>query len=80
MTSKKSKNSLKSEPNKLFCYSGNKEWFIDYANEIIDKDPREFESYVNREITYNRNGFDLNKFIDWLINLLIGLKDLIVVI
>lgn len=46
MTSKKSKDSLKSEPNKLFCYSGNKEWFIDYANEIIDKDSREFESYL----------------------------------
>lgn len=45
MTSKKSKDSLKSEPNKLFRYSGNKEWFIDYANEIINKDPREFESY-----------------------------------
>ena len=46
MTSKKSKVSLKNKPNKLFCYSGNKEWFIDYANEIIDKDPREFESYL----------------------------------
>lgn len=45
MTSKKSKVSLKNKPNKLFCYSGNKEWFIDCANEIIDKDSREFESY-----------------------------------
>ena len=46
MTSKKSKVSLKSKPNKLFCYFGNKEWFVDYANEIIDKDPREFKSYL----------------------------------
>lgn len=32
MTSKKSKASLKSEPNKLFCYSGN-----DFENPISDK-------------------------------------------
>ena len=30
-------------------------------NSVLFLDP----PYVNREMTYNKNGFDLNKFIDW---------------
>lgn len=65
MTLKKSKGSSKSKPNKLFRYSGNKEWFKDYANEIIDKDPREFESYYELFLGSGAIFLNLNRKFDF---------------
>lgn len=64
MTSKKLRDSSKSKPKKLFRYSGNKEWFIEYANEIIDKDPREFESYFELFLGSGALFLNLNRKFD----------------
>ena len=35
----------KNNKNKLFSYSGNKEWLVDYINYKLNNNSKQFESY-----------------------------------